>query len=881
MRIDETKWYQASWVQKWMPRSWRVRLDRGYSIDGTEFKKERWKGIAFTTISLAVPLSLISYVIGFWMHWFDLGQGHMVFHYLNPMDQHHMRFLNLQYAVLPWKTKWCWVFLAGTILGGINLYRRSSARFNSMAYGQKGDNRLTTIEELEAQYPKIPDSKERYEGIGGIPISHYRNQYFIETATNNNLVFGISRSGKGETVIVPMIDIIARASEQCSMVLNDPKGELYASSKETLEKLGYEVQVLNLLDPLNGMSYNPLNVIKEAYLDGESDRVEDLTNTFSYTMFDDPNAGANAWVNQGAEAMCNGLILGLLEKCVKDNALDKFNLYNVGQMMTELATVKFDEEDQSENAKSYLDAYFDSLPEGNKAKAQYASINLSGGNGKRTIVASVIEGLRLYQLSSIARMTSEHSFSLKSLGFPKYLTVRFDPKLNLYRYRIDVILRDSKNHELFHEKVKPNLEGVASLNFNCLLNVGDTLEFRFQEPQKDKVVDHAKLYLIQGIDETTKNVDLLPLFSKIPWDAIQNVRMFYSEKPIAVFMVTPDYDPSKNQIASTFVDQVYDALMKNASVTRGKKCFRRVQFILDEFGNMPALSKLENKLTVCLGRNVLFTLVIQSSEQLYSVYGKSIGQIAKENCQNKLLIQTDNQETVEEFVKMVGNKTVEATSRDKQLNELKTSSHVSVSEEYLLPPERISYLTEGEMIVIRKLHRQDKERNKVRAYPIFNTGETEMPYRYEFLSKEYDMDKDIMDLDIHSDHQDINLDDIKIDFEQWRKEIREANGKADTSDLNDNSPQDTTEASDSSFGKGKLTQQDQDIKERWIGTYEIEDESFIQNIDTFLYQLNDMKEYSMNSLLESLSKFEQDDQVDSDLVQEMRDYAKEVRGKSE
>ena len=42
------------------------------------------------------------------------------------------------------------------------------------------------------------------------------------------------------------------------MVLNDPKGELVAMSKDTLEKRGYRVEVLNLLNPLNSISYNPL-----------------------------------------------------------------------------------------------------------------------------------------------------------------------------------------------------------------------------------------------------------------------------------------------------------------------------------------------------------------------------------------------------------------------------------------------------------------------------------------------------------------------------------------------------------------------------------------------------------------------------------------------
>ena len=73
-------------------------------------------------------------------------------------------------------------------------------------------------------------------------------------------------------------------------------------------------------------------------------------------------------------------------------------------------------------------------------------------------------------------------------------------------------------------------------------------------------------------------------------------------------MITPDYDPSKNVISSMFVKQLYTTLAQNAGNTRGGKCFRRVHFILDEFGNMPAIESMDNIVTVCLGRNILFDL---------------------------------------------------------------------------------------------------------------------------------------------------------------------------------------------------------------------------------------------------------------------------------
>ncbi|MFP3488756.1 type IV secretory system conjugative DNA transfer family protein, partial [Staphylococcus sp. SIMBA_130] len=87
------------------------------------------------------------------------------------------------------------------------------------------------------------------------------------------------------------------------------------------------------------------------------------------------------------------------------------------------------------------------------------------------------------------------------------------------------------------------------------------------------------------------------------------------EKPTALFMITPDYDSSLHVIASLYVKQLYTELARTASNTRGGKCIRDVIFILDEFGNMPTIDDMGSMITVCLGRNIKFNLVIQAYSQ--------------------------------------------------------------------------------------------------------------------------------------------------------------------------------------------------------------------------------------------------------------------------
>ncbi|MDE9920176.1 type IV secretory system conjugative DNA transfer family protein, partial [Staphylococcus pseudintermedius] len=103
---------------------------------------------------------------------------------------------------------------------------------------------------------------EHYEGVAGFPIAHYKDSYFIDTETHNNCIVGTSRSGKGESNVTVAIDIDARAGEKSSLVIGDPKEELLNGSAKMLIEEGYRVLPLNIMNPDNSISYNPLDLVK-------------------------------------------------------------------------------------------------------------------------------------------------------------------------------------------------------------------------------------------------------------------------------------------------------------------------------------------------------------------------------------------------------------------------------------------------------------------------------------------------------------------------------------------------------------------------------------------------------------------------------------------
>ena len=143
------------------------------------------------------------------------------------------------------------------------------ASFGELEKGQKGDMRLATKKEIREQYRSVPEKDELFKGKGGVPVSREGNVIYIDSSDLHVVLIGTSRSGKGEGIILVYLDILSRAEEKASMIINDVKGELCGLSKDVLEKRGYEVKVLNLMEMDNSHGYNPLEIIKEAYQEGD------------------------------------------------------------------------------------------------------------------------------------------------------------------------------------------------------------------------------------------------------------------------------------------------------------------------------------------------------------------------------------------------------------------------------------------------------------------------------------------------------------------------------------------------------------------------------------------------------------------------------------
>lgn len=307
----------------------------------------------------------------------------------------------------------------------IKLVLKMKTAFNEIEDGQKGTARFATREEIASQYKAVPIKDELYNGGGGIPVARgfynlddgYGNikkkeVMYIDDSSVNNLIIGTTRSGKGETFVVPSIDIYSRAEKKASLIVNDPKGELIAMSKETLEERGYEVLLLNLTDPLNSMSYNPLELIIKAYEEKDFGEAQLLCQTLTYSIYADPSAKDAFWQNT-AMSLTNALILALCEEYIPKKEKEKITLYNVAKMLSELGKT------HTVGTKEvyYIDEYFDSLPDNCSARLQYSTAQFAKESTKASIFVSAMNKLSMFTFDKIAKMTSKNSLNFEEIGF--------------------------------------------------------------------------------------------------------------------------------------------------------------------------------------------------------------------------------------------------------------------------------------------------------------------------------------------------------------------------------------------------------------------------------------------------------------------------------
>ena len=209
----------------------------------------------------------------------------------------------------------------------------------------------------------------------------------------NVLVVGGSGSGKSASYSIPN-------AFQClgSYVFTDPKGELYDKTAGYLKKNGYEIKVLNLVNPTNSDGYNPL-----MHISSEID-VDVIANTI--VKGQKTESGSDPYWDDMAEMLLKALIYYLIATRPEEEQ----NLASCAELVRAA---------NSNGGSNLLTELINQLPYDHPARMNYKSIEIAPEKTYGSILSSLQSKLGKFDSKDIAEVTSTDTINFEEIGSKK------------------------------------------------------------------------------------------------------------------------------------------------------------------------------------------------------------------------------------------------------------------------------------------------------------------------------------------------------------------------------------------------------------------------------------------------------------------------------
>ncbi|WP_342274867.1 type IV secretory system conjugative DNA transfer family protein [Spiroplasma endosymbiont of Cantharis lateralis] len=500
------------------------------------------------------------------------------------------------------------------------------------------------------------------------------------------LVLGSTGSGKTQKLIFPGIirNGMLDNDKQPTMVITDPKGEIYEQTSGILEEQGYNVKVLNFRDTTSSYAWNPL-FISWNYRKESINYRKNFTFTKTFTNLVTVKEYINNEIielnNQKSHLKCSNHDL---KNCI--DCINKFenNVINSGwekgeeiKLFVSNGRYHLDEFDFDVKVENHI-KNLKSLSE--KEVMSLASIIIQhNGNGDPFWTDSA----RTFFIGIAVIMLEIMDNNQDAMPLEKFNIV------NVIKMMDETDFEEWIN-KFKNAKIK---NGEDSFGLNQILTTINSSE----QTQKS-IITSAKsattLYTftsVQGLLCSTQNL--------INMDEIT-----YGEKPTVLYLIIPDDDKTFHPLVACFIDQLYKTSVKIATNNKisGRikeaTLTRQIQFYLDEFGNFPKIPTFAQMITVARSRNIFFMLILQDYGQLSTAYGDTESKTIRYNCNASIYIRTNDTDTAEKLSKEYGDKPVLSFSISDKFKRVEDKDNKNKLKEETASPITIPLVRSNEIL---------------------------------------------------------------------------------------------------------------------------------------------------------------------------------------
>ena len=305
------------------------------------------------------------------------------------------------------------VFVAGLIgvFASVKSYifdRESGFGFSTRKKDKGGYSRWAKSEEIKKQLVEV-DPKAYKSNGAGIAVINNGKRLWVDNGEAHNIIVGATGSGKTQIVVFPLVQTLAKHDE--SMIITDPKGEIYETTANMLRERGYNIVILNFRNPQNGNAWNPMNLPYTLYKEGNTDKAIELLDDLALNiLYEEKQGGSDPFWEKTAADYFTGLALGLFE----DAKEDQINLNSIN-LMSSMGEERFGGPNNN-YAKEYFNSKDPSKPAYiNASGTVYAPEDTKGG-----VLSTFKQKIKLFSSrENLSEMLSYNNFDMKEIGKQK------------------------------------------------------------------------------------------------------------------------------------------------------------------------------------------------------------------------------------------------------------------------------------------------------------------------------------------------------------------------------------------------------------------------------------------------------------------------------
>lgn len=267
----------------------------------------------------------------------------------------------------------------------------------------KGYSRWAKEREIKEELEQV-EIKQARSKAAGVPLILNEKEMWVDNSEYHSLVIGATGSGKTQTVILPQVHSLAKARE--SMIITDPKGEIYEKTSNMLRAKGYEILLLNFRDPQNGSSWNPMTLPYQMYKSGNQDKAIELLDDLALNiLYDDSNKNQDPFWEKTSADYFSGVALGLFE----DAKEDEININSIS-LATTVGEEKF-------GGSTYIKEYFAAKDPGSAAAINASSTIMAPSETKGSILSVFKQKVKLFaSRDNLSEMLSHSDVNLETIG---------------------------------------------------------------------------------------------------------------------------------------------------------------------------------------------------------------------------------------------------------------------------------------------------------------------------------------------------------------------------------------------------------------------------------------------------------------------------------